>query len=71
MTDPVMVALIAAVPATIAAVVGVVNTRKANEIHVLVNSNLTKVKSDLSEAIKQIARLEKLLAARDEPAGDY
>jgi hypothetical protein len=46
-------------------------TRKLDEIHVLVNSNLETVKKDLAGATKQIARLEQLLAARDEPAGDY
>jgi|GEM_PF-2127775 len=61
MTDVIVVALIAAVPATVAAAVGVSNSRKANQIHVLVNSNMTALKSDLAIANSKIEDLEQLV----------
>lgn len=41
-SDLVIVALISAVPGSIAAVVGVINSIKASKIHVLVNSNYSE-----------------------------
>ncbi len=78
-----LTALVAAVPVTITAVAGLLvslqNGRKADvaavkqqEIHVLVNSNLTKVKADLETAKTEIAALHGLLrdfaAERPPPA---
>lgn len=61
MTDAVMVAIIAAVPASLGAAVGILNGRKADKIHVLVNSNLSQVKADLAIAHQRIADLEKIV----------
>lgn len=48
MTDVVQVALIAAVPPTIAAIAGgVVLYRQGDKIHVLVNSNMTKALQEI------------------------
>lgn len=54
MLTAILVALIAAIPPTI---IGWLNIRKANEIHVLVNSNLTKVKDELARANTLIGQL--------------
>jgi hypothetical protein len=59
MTDIVLVALIGAVPATVAAISSLFNGRKTEEIHTLVNSNLDAVKLELAQAKKQIALLTK------------
>ncbi len=68
MTDAVLVGLIAAVPATVAAFASWRNGRKADvaagkiaEIHVLTNSNLTAVKTDLALANSHIAELQMLV----------
>lgn len=65
MTDPVYIALIAAVPPTLVAlgafIVGIINSIKANKIHVLVNSNLSAVKTDLAIANERIVGLQALL----------
>lgn len=74
MTDPVLISVISGGAIVMAAAITGATaylTTKLNQIHVLVNSNLETVKRDLVGATKQIARLEQLLAARDEPAGDY
>lgn len=73
MTDVALVAIIAAVPPTVTALAGLVvslkNSKKANdaavkqeEIHGLVNSNLTKVKNELADARSEIRALH---AAKD------
>jgi hypothetical protein len=69
-TEPVTIALIVAIPPTLVAVVtlivGIYNAKeikhKSDEIHILVNSNLTKVKSDLALALERVAKLEKLIS---------
>ncbi len=75
MTDAVVLAIVAALPPTLAAVgaviVSVRNGRKSDEIHVLVNSNMTAVKAELVRANTRIETLEGLLAALNKPAGDY
>jgi len=74
MSDPVQLALITAVPPTLAAlaalIVGIRNTHKAtaiitkaDEIHTLTNSNLTAVKADLVAASERIKSLEQLVAS--------
>lgn len=74
MTDVVFMAILGAVPATLTAAAGLIvslrNGRKANdaavkqeEIHMLVNSNLTKVKDDLKEAKMEIASLKSIVLA--------
>jgi len=60
MTDPIKVALIASITPTI---VALWNIKKSNEIHVLVNSNFTKVKEALAEAVKRVAQLEEIIKA--------
>jgi hypothetical protein len=71
MSDLVLVALIGAVAAIIAASIGALvarNGRKLDAIHVLVNSNLTKVKVELETATQTIVALREeivlLLEAR-------
>lgn len=65
MIQEVLVALITAGPPTIMAYVSWRKlTTKTDEIHVLVNSNLTKVKSDLQHALAEIATLKKALKKR-------
>ena len=72
MTDMVALALLAALPATLTAAAGLVvsmkNGGKADlaavkqeQIHVLVNSNLAKVKNDLDEAKAEIRSLRDLV----------
>lgn len=60
--DAILIACIVAVPPTIAGLgtwfQGVRNGTKSDQIHVLVNSNLTSVKADLSLANARIESLE-------------
>lgn len=78
MSDTLLIALIAAVPTTIVALATLWQTlrngakasvlaTKADEIHVLVNSNLTLVKSQLAEALAKIETLERLIAEKGTP----
>lgn len=78
MSDVLIVAVIAAVPTTIIALAtlwqtirngakATVLTRKADEIHVLVNSNLTTVKAQLAAALAEIVILKKLVAQGKAP----
>lgn len=59
---PVIVAAIAGIPPTILAIATLIqskkNGKKSDEIHVLTNSNLTKVKEDLVEAKEEIRGLK-------------
>ena len=70
MTDMVQIALIAGVPPTLAAlgafVLGILNHRQGNAIHVLVNSNLTEVKADLLLATQRIERLQNALVKKED-----
>jgi hypothetical protein len=59
MSDAVYLALIALVPS----VIGIGNRQKLGEIHILVNSNLTAVKTALAEANIKIERLEGILGS--------
>ena len=62
MTQALLVALITAIPPTLMAYIAWARlTTKADEIHVLVNSNLTKVKLDLAVALDEIAYLKEVL----------
>jgi hypothetical protein len=65
MTDTVQVAITVAVAPTILAVgtlvVGIRNSYKSDAIHVLVNSNLTTVKTDLQLALDRVRKLEEML----------
>lgn len=62
----VLVAIIAAVPPTIVALrngaKATLLATKADEIHILVNSNLERVKKQLAEALEKIESLETLIA---------
>lgn len=58
MTDPIKVALIVSIAPT---VVALWNIKKSNQIHVLVNSNLTKVKEDLAAAVERVKQLEAVI----------
>jgi hypothetical protein len=65
MTEPVQIALTVATAPTILAIgtliVGIRNSNKADEIHILVNSNLTSVKADLTLALDRVKKLEDML----------
>lgn len=65
MTESIMIALIISVPPTIAAlaamIVGLRNSKKADAIHILVNSNMTRVQADLKLALARVKKLEELL----------
>jgi len=67
MSDPVLLAIVASIPPTLAALAGVLvslrNTSKLTEIHTLTNSNLTKVMTDLVIANARVGKLEELVAA--------
>ena len=71
MTDATLTILATAAAPTIAAtaafIVSIVNSIKANKIHVLVNSNLTQVKNDLAAAMGEIHELRKELSERVAP----
>lgn len=73
-SEPVLIATIISVPAMITGigtfVVGIRNghkaddlTKKAQEIHILVNSNLAEVKADLALANDRVQKLEIMLAS--------
>jgi len=62
--DPVIVvAVIASVPPTIAALAALrrssQNATALKEVHVLVNSNLTQVKADLESALQELRTLKR------------
>lgn len=66
MSNQIIMAAIGALPAFVAsvaaAILGFMNTKKANVIHQLVNSNLKAVQSDLAEANERITQLQTLVA---------
>ena len=65
MTQALLVALITAIPPTLMAYIAWSRlTTKADEIHVLVNSNLTKVNVDLAVALDEIAYLKEVLGRK-------
>lgn len=68
MSEPIIIAMIVAIPPTLAAIlsawIGLANMKKSDGIHVLVNSNLTKVKQDLEIALKKVESLENVLTKR-------
>jgi hypothetical protein len=57
MTDTVVVAIVAAVPACLAAIVSVFNRAKIEEVHGLVNARLTQVMADLASAREELRAL--------------
>ena len=65
MSDSIIIALIVAIPpmlvATFGLIIGLKNIKKADEIHILVNSNLSKVKADLEIALEKVDRLENIV----------
>lgn len=66
MPDSTLTIVLTALPPTLMAmaalIVGIINSVKANRIHVLVNSNLSKVQSDLASATVKIGELQTLVA---------
>jgi len=59
------VALVASIAPTIAALAGWRSlSKKSDQIHVLVNSNLTEVKANLAHALAEIQALKKQRAKR-------
>lgn len=69
MTDATLTIIATSLPPTLVAfgalIVGVINSLKANKIHVLVNSNLTAVKADLLSANQKIEALQATLVKQE------
>jgi hypothetical protein len=61
LSDPIVIALITAFPALVGACIGLVNHSQGAKIHVLVNSNMTAVKTDLALATERIQKLQALV----------
>lgn len=65
MPDTTLTILLTALPPTLVALAGlivsVVNSLKANKIHVLVNSNMSKVQADLAGANQRIEKLQMII----------
>jgi hypothetical protein len=65
MSDATLAILLTALPPTLVALAGlivsVVNSLKANKIHVLVNSNMSKVQADLAGANQRIEKLQAII----------
>lgn len=57
MSDAALAILVASIPSVASLVVGLLNARQSSKIHVLVNSNLDKVKADLIVANNRISQL--------------
>ncbi len=74
MTDPVTIAIIAAGAPTLLSLAtlwtSLKNGTKADAIHILVNSNLTRVKSDLEIALSRQTKLEALIISLREELND-
>lgn len=73
MTDDTLKIVLTSTPPTLVAlgafIVSIVNSIKANRIHVLVNSKMTEALSDVAAAKEEIVALRSILAAeRHEPA---
>ena len=62
MTETIIVALAAAVPATLAAIVGVINAFRIQSVHVLVNSNYSDQVAKLAAVEAKLAGVERALA---------
>jgi hypothetical protein len=64
--DQILVAIITALPPTLVAlgalVIGLLNRVKTEEIHILVNSNLTQIKTDLTNSQLMVINLTKEVA---------
>jgi hypothetical protein len=69
MSETIVIAIIIAVAPTIVALGGVIiglrNGRKVEQVHVLVNSNLDKVKKDLQTALDRVDKLEKYIQDKE------
>jgi hypothetical protein len=65
MSDATLAIVLTALPPTMVALAGlivsVVNSLKANKIHVLVNSNMSKVQADLAGANQRIEKLQTII----------
>ena len=66
MSDTVFIALLTAIPPTLVALAGFIvtlkNGVKSDKIHVLVNSNMTKVQADLAAARLNIEELQVVIS---------
>ena len=66
MSDTTLTIILTALPPTIVALAGlivsIINSIKSNKIHVLVNSNMTKVQSDLVAANLSISELQTVIS---------
>jgi hypothetical protein len=65
MSDSTLAIILTALPPTLVALAGlivsIVNSFKANKIHVLVNSNMHQVQTDLATANQRIEELQGLI----------
>jgi hypothetical protein len=62
-SDAVLVAIVAAIPSTLAVLMSLRNSGKLTQIHTLTNSNLQEVKRALQVAQEKIAGLEALVVS--------
>ena len=73
-SDDIWVAIVTAGPPTVASIVAVaialMNNRQGEKIHVLVNSNMTAVKSELARANERIEGLQTLVSTMTEQKSD-
>lgn len=76
MSDATLTAIIVSIPPTLVAIGGLIQgirngqksaviIHKAEEIHTLTNSNLTKVTADLALALRRIETLESYIAGKE------
>lgn len=67
MTDTIIVALIACIPATIGLLSSLRNGRKSNEIHVLVNGRMAEAKDEIINLKAELVTVRsELIASRNE-----
>lgn len=65
MSDVVLVAIIAAVPATLGAVLGMMNRKTINFVHRAVNGERAEMRAQLAETIEKLAAaIEELRALK-------
>lgn len=64
MSDVVLVAIIAAIPATLGAVLGMMNRKTINCVHHAVNGDRAEMKAQLAAAIAELHALKATIARR-------
>lgn len=65
MSDTVIVALIAAIPASLGFILGVINRGKIGDLHILVNSRLTELLKSTDKTARAEGKAEGIEAERE------